>query len=73
MFDRGLVTIEPPTANRGEHRIRVSRLIHKRWNNGRRYNDFDGAPLRPLPDDPRLHPSREALEWHRARVFERVA
>jgi hypothetical protein len=67
------VTIDPPHVGRAEHRIRVSRLIRERWQNGRRYNDFDGAPLRSLPDDPRLRPGGEALEWHRAHVFERVA
>ena len=72
LFDRGLVTIEPP-ASGGEHRIRVSRLIHERWKNGRRYNEFNGTALRNLPQDPRLQPSREALEWHREQVFERVA
>ena len=73
LFDKGLVTIEPPLAHRSEYRVRVSRLIHERWKNGRRYNDFNGRPLVSIPDDPRLLPSREALEWHRANVFERVA
>lgn len=73
LFDRGLITIEPPLAGREEYRIRVSKLIRERWNNGRRYNDFDGKALRVVPEDKRLLPSKRALEWHRAHVFERVA
>jgi len=73
LFDKGLVTIEPPSVRRSDYRVRVSRMIHERWKNGRRYNDFNDQPLLSLPADPRLHPSREALEWHRANVFERVA
>lgn len=73
LFDKGLVTVEPPKSDRDEYRIRVSRLIRERWNNGRRYNEFDGKPLRFVPEDPRLQPSRQALEWHRETVFERVA
>ncbi len=73
LFDKGLVTIDPPQASRSDYRVRVSGRIHERWKNGRRYNDFNGRSLVSLPDDPRLLPSREALEWHRAHVFERVA
>ena len=73
LFDKGLVTIEPPARAGSEYRVRVSRIIRERWNNGRRYNDFDGAPLRSVPADPRLQPSSEALEWHRDSVFEKVA
>jgi putative restriction endonuclease len=73
LFDRGLVTIEPPNARRPEYRVRVSGKIHERWKNGHRYNDFNDRPLMSLPTDPRLHPNRDALEWHRAHVFERVA
>ncbi|MFL5291002.1 MAG: HNH endonuclease, partial [Myxococcales bacterium] len=63
LFDKGLVTIDPPARAGSEYRVRVSRIIRERWNNGRRYNDFDGAPLRSVPADPRLQPSAEALEW----------
>jgi putative restriction endonuclease len=72
LFDKGLVTIEPP-GSRSDYRVRVSRLIRARWNNGRRYNDFDGQPLVSLPSDARLRPSPEALEWHRRNRFEQVA
>jgi putative restriction endonuclease len=72
LFDMGLVTIQPP-GSRGEYRVRVSRIIHDRWKNGRRYNVFDGQPLVSLPADARLRPSPGALEWHRRNKFERVA
>ena len=72
LFDKGLVTIEPQPG-REEYRVRVSRLLRERWSNGRRYNAFDGQSLVALPADPRLRPSREALEWHRETIFEKVA
>jgi len=72
LFDRGLVTIEPPSSGQPDYRIRVSRLIRERWNNGKRYNEFDGAPLRSVPANPRLQPSPDALAWHGAHVFERT-
>jgi putative restriction endonuclease len=73
LFDKGLVTIEPPLRSSNDYRIRVSRLIRERWKNGRRYNEFDGLPLVSLPRDPRLRPSPGALEWHREVRFEKVA
>src|SRR5205823_9621442 len=58
LFDKGLVTIEPPTGiHPDRHRVRVSKLIHELWNNGRRYLDYDGEPLRSLPGDKGLWPS----------------
>jgi predicted restriction endonuclease len=53
--------------------VRVSTRIREKWQNGRRYNDFDGRPLVGVPRRPELLPSREALEWHRENIFERVA
>ncbi len=74
LFDRGLMTIEPPPRNRPDlFRVRVSRLIHERWNNGKRYLAFDGGELKALPADPALRPSPQALEWHLEEKFERVA
>jgi putative restriction endonuclease len=73
LFDRGLVTIDPPTrAAPARYAIRVSNLLRERWQNGRRYREMDGQPLR-LPANPEAYPSREALDWHREHVFERVA
>lgn len=73
LFDNGLVAIEPPTALRSDHRVRVSKAIRERWNNGHRYNEFDGKPLRFVPPSASARPSAEALEWHLATRFERVA
>jgi putative restriction endonuclease len=73
LFDRGLVAVEPPGAGRRDYHVRVSTRIREKWQNGRRYNDFDGRPLVGVPRRPELLPSREALEWHRENIFERVA
>lgn len=72
LFDNGLVAIEPPTALHAEHRVRVSKTIRERWNNGHRYNEYDGRTFR-APVDVNARPSRDALEWHLANRFERVA
>jgi putative restriction endonuclease len=72
LFDNGLVAVEPPTALRSEYRVRVSKTIRERWNNGRRYNQYDGHIFN-APVDASARPSREALEWHLAHRFERVA
>lgn len=69
LFDRGLVCVE----RRGDaYELRVSRLLQERWNNGRRYRDYEGQVLH-VPRDPTLRPSAEALEWHRDVRYERVA
>src|SRR5512140_684972 len=66
LFDKGLVTIEPPTRDHPElYVVRVSRPIHDRWNNGKRYLEYDRQPLRSIPTNPALRPSPKALEWHR--------
>jgi putative restriction endonuclease len=72
LFDQGLVAIEPPTSSGGEHRLKVSGLLQERWNNGRRYRDYDGVALH-VPDAPRLQPSRGALEWHLEEWFEKAS
>ncbi len=73
LFDNGLVSIEPPTARRSEYRVRVSKAIRERWNNGHRYNEYDGKALTFVPATPAARPSVVALEWHLATRFERVA
>lgn len=72
LFDRGLVAIEPPTASHADYRVRVSKRIRERWNNGHRYNDFDRRSLRHVPARADARPSRAALEWHLEERFERV-
>ncbi len=57
LYDRGLVTVTP------DYEVRVSQRIRDTWNNGHRYYGYDRRPLR-LPENPALHPSREALDWH---------
>jgi putative restriction endonuclease len=69
LFDRGLITVEPP-GRTDDYVVRVSDRIRERWNNGHRYYRYDGQPLK-MPGDRRLAPSVAALEWHRRNRFER--
>lgn len=62
LFDLGFVTITP------DYRVRVSPALNERWSNGKRYYVHDSAEIHP-PKEPALKPSREALEWHGAKVF----
>lgn len=62
LFDQGYVTVTP------DYEVRVSSALHDRWNNGKRYYQYDGAPLR-TPKDPAHWPSRAALEWHARQRF----
>jgi putative restriction endonuclease len=64
LFDRGYVTVTP------DYKVRVSSALREHYSNGKRYYEYDGAPLRRLPDNPAHHPSRAALEWHRDTVFQ---
>ncbi len=64
LFDSGYVTVTP------DYRVQVSEALRAHWQNGVRYYGFHDQPLRRLPDRADLRPSREALEWHRANVFE---
>lgn len=66
LFDESLVTVTP------ELRVRVSPVLRERWQNGRRYYDYDGRPLARIPEDRRAGPSEAALLWHNER-FERRA
>lgn len=61
LFDAGLITITP------ELRVRVSPRIRERWNNGRRFYEFDGKPLASVPPGASGRPSALALEWHNRR------
>lgn len=63
LFDKGLVTVTP------DYRVRVSRALRERWNNGKRYYAYDGQALSTLPREAASHPSREALLWHNERRF----
>ncbi|MHC4862347.1 MAG: HNH endonuclease [Planctomycetota bacterium] len=63
LFDEGLVTIDH------DYRVRVSRELHRRWKNGRRYYGYDDRELVALPERQQWLPSREALEWHGRQRF----
>ncbi len=67
LFDRGLVCVEDKD---DVYRLRVSSLLQERWNNGRRYREYEGKRLF-VPGEASLRPSREALAWHREVCFER--
>lgn len=63
LFDAGYVTVTP------DLEIRVSERLRADFQNGRRYYPFDRRPLVAVPEDKRLAPSREALEWHMRHRF----
>lgn len=65
LFDKGFVTVTP------ELRVRVSPRIRERWSNGRRFYEFDDAPLAQVPSDSASRPSEAALAWHGEHVFQR--
>jgi putative restriction endonuclease len=71
LFDKGLATIEPPVTGRQGYRLRLSTQIKERWNNGRRYYEYENREV-VVPEELALRPSAAALEWHRAMVFDRV-
>ncbi len=62
LYDRGYLTITP------DLELEVSRRLRDEFNNGRRYYDLHGKRI-VVPDDPRLAPSRSALDWHASNVF----
>lgn len=62
LFDLGYVTITP------EFTVRVSPELHAEWSNGKRYYQFQDAPVR-VPDDRGMQPSRAALDWHAKKIY----
>jgi putative restriction endonuclease len=62
LYDDGYITITP------DHRLEVGSRLREEFDNGRAYYAMAGQGVR-VPRDPRLQPSREALEWHADRVF----
>jgi putative restriction endonuclease len=71
LFDKGLATIEPPARASNVYKLRLSTQIKRRWNNGRRYYEYQDREL-VVPADPAMRPSPRALEWHRDNVFEHI-
>lgn len=67
LYDQGYVTVTP------DHEFRVSGALRDEYANGRVYYDLEaGLQARGtilLPRDPRFHPDRDRLAWHRDSVF----
>jgi putative restriction endonuclease len=63
LFDEGYLSVSEG------HRVRVSRQIRERFENGREYYRYEGQPLAVLPQEPLHRPSREYLQWHNDTVF----
>ena len=66
LFDAGYVGITP------DYEVRISDRLKAEWNNGKRYYAYDKQPLIHRPDNPALHPSRDALAWHYERRFKKA-
>lgn len=63
LFDLGLVGVTP------DYRVRVSRALKDRWQNGRRYYAYDEQPLVCVPGRSDDKPSPAALDWHMKHTF----
>lgn len=63
LFDAGYLTIED------DLRIAVSPRLHEDYGNGKDYYPFHGRRLTVVPDEQRLRPAKEYLEWHQEHVF----
>ncbi|MCC6873611.1 MAG: HNH endonuclease [Sandaracinaceae bacterium] len=62
LFDRGYIGVDE------DHRLVVGDRLRREFDNGRSYYQLAGRRLL-LPRDPSLRPTKEALDWHRERVF----
>ncbi|MXY13399.1 MAG: HNH endonuclease [Chloroflexi bacterium] len=62
LYDRGYLTITP------DLELEVSQRLSDEFNNGKRYYELQGKQI-IVPGDPRLAPSRSALDWHASHVF----
>lgn len=62
LYDRGYLTITP------DLELEVSQRLRDEFNNGKRYYELQGKQI-IVPGDPRLAPSRSALDWHASHVF----
>lgn len=63
LFDSGYLTLED------DLRIVVSSRLHDDYGNGKDYYPYHGRRLMVVPEEPRLQPASEYLEWHRESVF----
>ena len=62
LFDLGYVTVT------NDAHFEVGKRLKEDFENGRHYYAMHGSDV-ALPRDPRLRPSREALEWHQNNRF----
>ena len=62
LFDQGYVTVST------DYKFEVSHLIHEEFNNGKVYYAMHGNKLL-VPDNPKLRPEHEALEWHHENCY----
>lgn len=65
LFDDGYLTVTE------ELRVEVSRRIKEKYQNGREYYRYHGAPLAVVPTSPENRPSTEFIRWHNTQVYER--
>lgn len=63
LFDEGYVTVTP------DFEFKVSATLKEKFDDGETYRPFQTKRIW-LPDDERLRPNRELLEWHNAEVFQ---
>ena len=68
LYDRGYLSVDP------DLRLRVSPQLRANAWNGVEFYDREAAGFRiRVPDDPRLQPRRDALEWHYNTIFRGAA
>jgi putative restriction endonuclease len=65
LFDDGYLTVTE------DLRAEVSRRIKEKYQNGREYYRYHGAPLAVVPTSPENRPSTEFIRWHNTQVYER--
>ena len=64
LFDDGYVTVTPDLS------FKVSAALKDDFDDGETYRPFDSSRIW-VPDEERLRPSPELLEWHSAEVFQK--
>lgn len=64
LFDDGYLTVTP------EYKVRVSRRLKERFDNGVNYYKLKGRELAVLPDSELERPGREFLAWHNVAKYQ---
>jgi HNH endonuclease len=62
LFDAGYLTVTP------DYKVKASPRIRGDFNDGETYMQLDGSGIW-VPDEPKLKPDREILEWHNHNTF----